>query len=109
MSCSMVAARLVEQEGKKCERCGGKQAGDQRGVPTGMRTFDDAPCEGRKPDENECLTDGVERAGAGRFGLGHETRGEEYCGDADGDVDPEDGAPADGLSEGSADEGTDAE
>src|ERR1700679_205040 len=74
-----------------------------------MRAFDYAVGEGCQADEDEGLADGIEGAGAGGFRFRDEQCGEDGGGDADGDVDPEDGAPADGFCERSADERADAE
>ncbi len=75
----------------------------------GVGAFDDGVGEGGEGEEDERLANRVEAAGARCFGFGDEFVGEEDGDEADGEVDPEDGAPADGLGEGSSDERADGE
>jgi hypothetical protein len=53
--------------------------------------------------------EGVEGAGAGGFGLRHKERGKREREDTDGQVDPEDGPPTEGLGKCATEDGTERE
>src|ERR1700678_1938880 len=93
----LLPSRLIQKEASKRSARKREQADDEWRAPTGARPFDHCIRQGSKAGKNQNLSHWIISSSSGCFGLWYESGSERDRRQANGQVDPEDRAPADGL------------
>ena len=88
----------------RAEHGDGEQAEDDRRGPAQPAGLDDRVDDAAQHQDHQGLAHRVEPARPGGAGLGHEQRGAHDRGGHDRHVDPEDGAPAEAVDQGAAED-----